>query len=101
VFFLRGVIHDWPNASARKILKHLRASAQSDTTLILNDFLVPYAAYSNDLFSDIPGADVPSAPYPLLANLGPVSNSTVMTDLQVYTASLNTLRAPASLQQLM
>jgi hypothetical protein len=98
---LRGVIHDWPDAYARKILKHLRASAQSDTKLILNEFLVPYAADINNLFSDIPGADVPSAPYPLLANLGPVSNSTVLTDLQVYTASFRTLRAPAVWQSLM
>jgi len=48
---------------------------------------MPYAAYSNNLFSDIPGADVPRAPYPLLANLGTVSNRAVMTDLQVFTAS--------------
>jgi hypothetical protein len=87
---LRGVIHDWPDAYARKILKHLRASAQSDTKLILNDFLVPYAADSNNLFSDIPGADVPRAPYPLLANLGTVSNRTVMVDLQVFAASWKT-----------
>lgn len=100
VFFLRGVIHDWPDAYARKILKHLRASAQSDTKLILNEFLVPYAAYSNNHFSDIPGADVPSPPYPLLANQGPVSNGAVMADLQVYTASFRTLRAPAVWQQL-
>jgi hypothetical protein len=87
---LRGIIHDWPDAYARKILKHLRASAQSDTKLILNDFLVPYAADSNNLFSDIPGADVPRAPYPLLANLGTVSNRTVMVDLQVFAASWKT-----------
>jgi len=58
---------------------------------------VPYAGYSDNLFSDIPGADVPSAPYPLLANLGPASNGAVLIDLQVYTAFFRTLKAPGSL----
>jgi hypothetical protein len=95
VFFLRGVVHDWPNVYAKKILKQLRASAQSSTKLVLNDFLVPYAAPSN-LFSEIPGAKVPTAPYPLLANLGAVSNQTVMIDLQVFTASVEMLDAVAA-----
>jgi hypothetical protein len=84
LFFLCGVIHDWPDAYTRKILKHLHASAQSDTKLILNDFLVPYVAYSNNHFLDIPGADVPPAPYPLLANLGTVSNIAIMAVFQVF-----------------
>jgi hypothetical protein len=88
---LRGVIHDWPDAYTRKILKHLRASAQSDTKLILNNFMVPYAAYSNNLFLDIPGADVPPAPYLVLANLSTVSNIAVMADLQVFSASCKML----------
>jgi hypothetical protein len=83
VYFLRWIMHDWPDAYAKKILKHLRASAQPSTKLLLCDFLVPYAAPSNNLFSEIPGSEVPAAPYPLLANLGTVSNFTVMSDLQV------------------
>ena len=83
VFFMRFIIHDWADAYAKKILKHLRASALPSTKLILYDFLVPYAASTGGLFSDIPGSQVPVAPYPLLPNLGNVSNQTVLVDLQV------------------
>jgi hypothetical protein len=83
VFFLRMITHDWPDSYARKILNQLRASAQLSTKLILCDFLVPYASLTNDLFSEIPGAKVPAAPYPLLPNLGTISNHTMMVDLQV------------------
>jgi hypothetical protein len=74
VFILRNVIHDWPTAYVKTILKHLRASAQSHTKLIIFEFLVPYAAPSDNQFSDIPGAHMPIVPYPLLANLGTASN---------------------------
>lgn len=85
VFFVRFVIHNWADAYAKKILRHLRDSAQPFTKLIISDILVSYAAPSNHLFSDIPGAEVPPAPYPLLPNLGAVSNRTMNTDLQMMT----------------
>jgi hypothetical protein len=84
VFFLRFVVHDWPDVYAKKILKQLYAAAQSSTKLILCDFVVPYAAPSNEQFSNIQGSYVSPAPYPLLSNLGSVSNRTVMSDLQVF-----------------
>lgn len=83
MFFLRFIAHDWPDAYAKKILTQLRASAQSFTQLVLYDFVVPYATQTNSIFSEIPGSELPAAPYPLLPNLGVVSNQTVMADLQV------------------
>jgi hypothetical protein len=83
VFFLRGVTHDWPDTYVKIILKELRAAAQPFTKLILSDYLVLYASSSGNLFSDIPGADVPSPPYPLLRNTGDANNRTVVADLQV------------------
>lgn len=83
VFFLRFITHDWPDAYAKKILTQLRASAQLSTKLILCDFLVPYATSSNDLFSEISGSETPTSPYPLLPNLGVVSNHIMMSDLQM------------------
>jgi hypothetical protein len=90
---LRFITHDWPDAYAKRILKQLRASAQTSTKLVLNDFLVPYAASSDELFSEISGSKVPTAPYPLLPNLGTVSNQTVMADLQVLVASSSIIAA--------
>jgi len=88
---MRYITHDWPDAYVKKILQQLHVSAQSSTTLILCDFLVPYAAPSNDLFSGIPGAKVPTAPYPLLPNFGTISNQTLMGDLQVLITSFTIL----------
>lgn len=88
VFFLRHIIHDWPDTYARKILKRLRASAGPSTKLILCDYLVPYAAASNDEFADIQGSEVPPAPYPLLPNLGAVANFPMCLDLQVFATFL-------------
>jgi hypothetical protein len=65
------------------ILKELRAAAQPFTKLILSNYLVLYASSSGNLSSDIPGADVPSPPYPLLRNTGDANNRTVVADLQV------------------
>jgi len=85
VFFLRFVTHDWPDSYAKRILKRLRAAAQPSTKLIICDIVVPYAAPSNEQFTDIPGSGLAPAPYPLLPNLGTVSNRAVMGDLQVST----------------
>ena len=86
VFFLRFVIHDWPNTHARQILKQLQASSQPSTKLILCDFLVPYAISSNAQFLDIPGYEVTTTPYPLLPNAGTTSNQIMMANLQVFRA---------------
>jgi hypothetical protein len=86
---MRYITHDWPDAHAKKILKQLRVAAQLYTKLILYEFLVPYATPSNAEFSHIPGAEVPIPPFPLLPNLGPVSNVTMLADLQVLEVFLN------------
>lgn len=83
VFFLRTVIHDWPNASVQTILRHLRDAAQADTKLVLSEQIVPYVCPSTDVFVDIPGADMPLPPAPLLPNLGIVSSMMYALDMQV------------------
>ena len=87
VFFLRYVMHDWPDKFAKNILSQLRAAARSDTKMIIMDLLIPYSAPCTDEFSSIPGAAVPDAPYPLLPNLGTVSNPAIMMDMQVRNTS--------------
>ena len=96
IFFLRFVTHDWADKYAKQILKHLRASAQPSTKLIFNDFLVPYAGPTKGQFSDIPGSEMPPAPYPLMPNLGTVSNQSVLFDMQVLIAFLTNLNISAA-----
>ncbi|KAJ4471126.1 S-adenosyl-L-methionine-dependent methyltransferase [Lentinula edodes] len=64
VYFLRLIIHDWPDEDARKILAHLRSAAGSHSKLILFEMLAKHV--TEGLGSG------PSAPYPLLPNFGAV-----------------------------
>lgn len=79
---MRSILHDWPDDYARKILIQLRPAAQSHCKLLVVDFLVPYAT-SKEEFKDIPGAQTPDVPYPLLSNLGMASNGVVSLDMLV------------------
>ncbi|KAG5336711.1 Sterigmatocystin 8-O-methyltransferase [Termitomyces sp. J132] len=83
VYFLRLVIHDWPDDDAKNILKHLRDAANESSRLIIFDNLAFHVCEDNANEMAAPKA---SAPYPLLANLG-IGGSGFQTqlDIQVYT----------------
>ncbi|EMD39226.1 hypothetical protein CERSUDRAFT_152302 [Gelatoporia subvermispora B] len=83
VFMLRAIVHDWPDHYARKILEKLRPVATSNTKLILIEHIVRYACRSEGQFSDIPGAEEPEAPEPLLPNFGTAGGREYMVDLQM------------------
>lgn len=76
-------MHNWGDSYARQILKQLRISAEPSTKLVIMDQIVPYACSSGDTFADIPGAEVPLPPSPLLANLGVAKIQTPFMDLNV------------------
>jgi hypothetical protein len=86
------ILHDWPDANSKKILKQIRSSAQPSTKLVVCDFLVPYAVSNNDEFPEISGSELPPAPYPLLPNAGIISNHVVMADMQVFVNLLFSFR---------
>jgi hypothetical protein len=80
VYFLRLVLHDWPDNKAHEILRTLRASANDDTKLILFDMIVPHACAED---SPLPGAPVaPPPPPPLLPNFA-VGTFITASDLQM------------------
>jgi len=66
VYFLRFIIHNWPDPEAKKILRNLRDAAGISSKLIIFDHR---AIYSCESLSYDPNS-VQKAPYPLLANLG-------------------------------
>lgn len=81
---MRAIMHDWPAAYCKTILKHLSAAAEENKTqLVIFDSVIPFAAPTNAAFAHIKGADVPPAPQPLQANLGAVNYFPSMIDLQV------------------
>ncbi|KAJ7115442.1 O-methyltransferase [Mycena epipterygia] len=83
VFLMRYIIHDWTNAQAISILRHLRNAATPATNLVLIEKIVPVAS-GGELDHKIPGAARPSAPYPLLANWGIASAEIYMYDLTMH-----------------
>ncbi|KAF9043854.1 S-adenosyl-L-methionine-dependent methyltransferase, partial [Hymenopellis radicata] len=88
VYFLRVILHDWPDDFARKILFLLREASGPQTKLVLADFILPLAC-TDDLsatedehsLSDIIGAEKALAPAPLLPNLGKASAHAYWMDL--------------------
>ncbi|KAF5387187.1 hypothetical protein D9615_001587 [Tricholomella constricta] len=67
VYFLRVVIHDWPDRDAKTILQHLRDAADTYSKLIIFDTLAFHVCEDPATESAAPKAPVPR---PLLANLG-------------------------------
>ena len=89
VYFLRYIIHDWPDDSARKILKQARLAAASHSKLIVVEKVISYALLNSSCTSPIP--------YPLLGNLGAVNFPIMGMDLQVCG---NITRLPRLFKQL-
>ncbi|KAJ6475817.1 S-adenosyl-L-methionine-dependent methyltransferase [Mycena vitilis] len=73
VYFMRVVIHDWPDVTAKEIMANTRKAAGADSKLVLFDCVMPYAC-------DTPGA--PPVPAPLLSNLG-VAGAGFVTSLDL------------------
>ncbi|KAF7314008.1 S-adenosyl-L-methionine-dependent methyltransferase [Mycena chlorophos] len=87
VFVLRHILHNWPTAQARVILRHLRAAAGPETQLVVLESALPVVCRESDGTGHddvVPGAARPPAPRPLLANGGRASASVYRMDTSVY-----------------
>jgi hypothetical protein len=69
VFLLHMIIHDWSDKDCIRILRHLRDAATPSTQLLVVDNLMAYACVDEST-KDIPGAEMPLPPIPLLPNYG-------------------------------
>ena len=75
------MLHDWADEYCLTILKHLRVAAGPKTQLVVVGWLMAYAC-DEPAAHEIPGAEFPVPPKPLLPNYG-CANSTYGTDLMV------------------
>ncbi|KAJ9389153.1 hypothetical protein DTO063F5_2313 [Paecilomyces variotii] len=87
IYFLRHVIHDWPDAEAIKILSGCTSSMSAQSKLLICEHVVcPTYRSADDSTTAEKGSNSEPhfvAPEPLLANWGDAPTSRL--DLQVYT----------------
>ncbi|KAE8153686.1 S-adenosyl-L-methionine-dependent methyltransferase [Aspergillus avenaceus] len=77
LFFLRHVIHDWPDADASRILSNCAAVMTPQSKLLILEHMISPTFRRHDQIA----VDTPVAPEPLLANWG--QSVTSRLDLQV------------------
>ncbi|KAJ3565961.1 hypothetical protein NP233_g7303 [Leucocoprinus birnbaumii] len=68
VYFLRFIIHDWPDAKCIKILRNIRDAASASSKLILFEHVAPYAC--EDVTEYEGKIERRRAPWPLVPNIG-------------------------------
>ncbi|KAG6372999.1 S-adenosyl-L-methionine-dependent methyltransferase [Boletus reticuloceps] len=80
VYYLRNIIHDWPDAEAIVIMRNVRSAMAPHSRLLIHDYMLTPA--SRDLSAESFGADV--APEPLLPNFGNGNNRMYQQDLNMW-----------------
>ncbi|KAF8825445.1 hypothetical protein HHX47_DHR7000188 [Lentinula edodes] len=84
IYFLRLILHDWPDEKCLTILKILRRAAGPSSKLIVFEQIMAYPCKYSGPFADV--SNPIKAPAPLLANLGMGAGGFItMIDMQMLT----------------
>ncbi|KAJ7487263.1 S-adenosyl-L-methionine-dependent methyltransferase [Mycena galericulata] len=72
-YYLRHILHDWPNQTCQTILDHIRGSMKPSSRLLVHEFVLQHVVSSDHTFD--------RAPEPLLPNYG-------MGSMRAYTQDI-------------
>jgi len=76
VYFMRFVLHDWPDAECIQIMQNLRKAAGTHSKLILFEYGAPYAC--EDKLDSTATRNGKSLPAPVVPNIGMGTSKTAM-----------------------
>ncbi|KAH9922934.1 S-adenosyl-L-methionine-dependent methyltransferase [Fomitopsis serialis] len=96
IYYLRNIIHNWPDAEAETILRNVQKAMRPGSRLLVHDYVVQYASRIEGDISDLQEM----APEPLLPNFGAGSLRMYGQDLTMlltYNAKERTVRDLADL----
>ncbi|KAH7917709.1 S-adenosyl-L-methionine-dependent methyltransferase [Leucogyrophana mollusca] len=68
VYYLRNIIHDWPDAEAVSILRNVRRAMTPQSRVLIQDYVLKYTSGEEVIAQTL--LDVHEAPEPLLPNYG-------------------------------
>ncbi|KAH7890352.1 S-adenosyl-L-methionine-dependent methyltransferase [Phlebopus sp. FC_14] len=80
VYYLRNIIHDWPDAEAAVILRNVSKAMGPNSRLLIHDYVLTNANRKPE--AEYMGADV--APEPMLPNFGAGNSRMYQQDLNMW-----------------
>jgi len=90
IYYMRVVIHDWPDAESLKILKNIRTAASPSSRLILFELCIQHVCPDAEYVRY--SGDTKSVPYPLLAIVGKGNDTYTNIDMQVRVSRFYNIR---------
>ncbi|KAH7909765.1 S-adenosyl-L-methionine-dependent methyltransferase [Hygrophoropsis aurantiaca] len=82
VYYLRNIIHDWPDAKAAVILRNVRKAMGPHSRLLIHDYVLANGNRKSVSTSESMGADI--APEPMLPNFGAGNSRMYQQDLNMW-----------------
>ncbi|KAG2124435.1 O-methyltransferase-domain-containing protein [Suillus clintonianus] len=80
VYYLRNILHDWPDADCTTILRSIRKAMESNSRVLIHDCVLAHTFQEPDAGVD----GLSTAPDPMLPNFGAGSHSTYQQDMTMW-----------------
>lgn len=68
IYYLRNIVHNWPDEQTRLILKHIAQAMDKHSRLVIHEYILQHVDRDSAVLSEKSGVEI--APEPLLPNFG-------------------------------